>query len=68
MIPYKLNNTSDVAQLMDRYLRIEASDTRANDLSEALDCIGRAAEIFDGLQDVQASEAITVLIEKLAGH
>ena len=67
MITYKPNKVSDVALEMDQYLKAEASDKRAEVISEALDCCARAAEIFDNLQDVQASEAITVLIEKLAG-
>jgi hypothetical protein len=71
MTQYKTKQASDdLACLMDRYMRTDAAEeeTKAGYISEAISCISRAAEIFDGLNDVQASEAITVLLEKMAGH
>jgi flagellin-specific chaperone FliS len=70
MVHYKTKQSSeDLASLMDRYLRSEAAEeeTKAGNISDAIDYISRAGEIFDGLNDVQASEAITVLLEKMAG-
>jgi len=55
---------------MDRALKAEAADkdTNAGNISEGLTCLTRAADILEGLQERQASEAITVIIEKLAGE
>jgi len=59
----------DLASLMDKQLRSEAADnsTKAKLIEGALEDLSKAAEIFDSLQDKQASEAITVLLEKMAG-
>lgn len=71
MIPYRTNNTADeLAILMDRALKTEAAEkeTNAGNINEGLVCLTRAADILEGLQDREASEAITVIIEKLAGE
>jgi len=71
VIPFRTNDVADeLAILMDRALKAEAADkdTNAGNISEGLTCLTRAADILEGLQERQASEAITVIIEKLAGE
>lgn len=71
MIPYRTNSTADeLAVLMDRALRSKAAgnDTNADNINQSLICLARAADILEGLQEHKASEAITVIIEKLAGE
>lgn len=71
MTPYKGIKTSDeLAYLMHQQMSSEAENqaTGSVKVSEAVDCMVKAAEILESLNDHQASEAITVILEKMAGR
>lgn len=69
MTVFYKQGTDDLAILMQKYLMSEdvEKETNSEKISEAIDYMMKAAEIFDSLQDKQASEAITVILEKMAG-
>ena len=69
MTVFYKQGTDDLAILMQKYLMSEdvEKETNSEKISEAVDYMMKAAEIFDSLQDKQASEAITVILEKMAG-
>jgi len=70
MIPYKTNKSSlELEELMFRALNKEASEreTHSDKISEGLNYLAEAATILEGLKNKHASEAITLIIEKMAG-
>jgi hypothetical protein len=69
MTVFYKQGTDDLAILMQKYLMSEdvEKETNSEKISEAVDYMMKAAEIFESLQDKQASEAITVILEKMAG-
>lgn len=70
MTPYKGIKTSDeLAFLMHKSMEADAANqaTGADKVSEAIDCMVKAAEILEGLQDRYSAEAITLILEKMAG-
>lgn len=70
MTVFYKQGTDDLAILMQQYLMSENVEKQTNSekISEAVDCLMKAAEIFESLQDRQASEAVTVILEKMAGQ
>lgn len=69
MTVFYKQGTDDLAILMQKHLMSDKIEKQTNSekISEAIDCMMKAAEIFESLQDKQASEAITVILEKMAG-
>ncbi len=70
MIPYKTNNSSlELAELMNRALSKEAQEreTNSDKISEGLQDLIEAASILEDLKEKYAAEAVTLIIEKLAG-
>lgn len=69
MTVFYKQGTDDLAILMQKYLMSEdvEKETNSEKISEAIDYMMKTAEIFESLQDKQASEAITVILEKMAG-
>lgn len=69
MTVFYKQGTDDLAILMQKYLMSEdvEKETNSEKISEAVDYMMKTAEIFESLQDKQASEAITVILEKMAG-
>jgi hypothetical protein len=68
--PYKTLSVADeLAYLMDKELKSEAAEnsTGANKLQEGLNCLHKAAGMLEHLREHKAAEAITVIIEKMAG-
>ena len=69
-VKYKDSIDSDeLAYLMDKALRSDAAElsTSASKLNEGLNCLSEAASILETINEKKAAEAITVLIEKIAG-
>jgi len=70
-VPYKNRNDADeLAYLMDRALRADEAEhaTGANRIQEGVTCLSKAASILEHLNEKKAAEAITVLLEKMAGE
>jgi hypothetical protein len=70
-VPYKNRNDADeIAYLMDRALRAGEAEyaTGANHIQEGINCLSKAASILEHLNEKRAAEAITVLLEKMAGE
>lgn len=67
MITYKSNKMSDeLADLMEKSLNKEAS-IKSENLSSAIDGLQRAAELFEEIHNFKKAEAITIVLEKMAG-
>jgi flagellin-specific chaperone FliS len=70
-VPYKNKNDADeLAYLMDKALRADEAEVAigSNNITEGIDCLSKAANILEHLNEKQAAEAITVLIEKMVGR
>ena len=66
---FKSNKDSnELALLMDRFLRADVVEqsTNSNKIEESVGLLVQAANMLESLNETQASEAITVLIEKIA--
>ena len=57
---------NELATMMNHYLQGEPSDKRADLIEEGLSCIAQAAQLLDSVSESRASEALTVIIEKVA--
>jgi hypothetical protein len=58
--------SDDIASLMEESLNKKAS-IKAENLASAIDGLQRAAELFEETGNFKKAEAITVVIEKMAG-
>lgn len=70
MITYKNKTAADeLAILMQKEISSNTAEENTNTvkISEAISCLNQAADIFESLQDKQASEVITSILEKMAG-
>jgi flagellin-specific chaperone FliS len=65
---YKNTNSSEeLAFEMNKTLKLAENNIECTKMQESIDCLNKAAEILEHLQNKKASEAITVILEKLAG-
>ena len=62
-------DANELALLMDKALRADEMETvtGASSIEEGLECLSKAASILEHLHEKEAAEAVTVLIEKMAG-
>ena len=70
-VHYKNSDFSnELAFLMKKELEKEAAEesTSAEKITNGLNCLNKAASIFEDLQHVKTAEAITTLLEKLTGE
>jgi hypothetical protein len=70
MITYKNKTAADeLAILMQKEISSNTAEENTNTvkISEAINYLNQAADIFESLQDKQASEVITSILEKMAG-
>lgn len=69
MITYKSNKMSDeLALLMEASLSLKKeASIKGEELTEAIDSLQKAAEIYEEVGNFKKAEAITVVIEKMAG-
>ena len=59
--------SDEIAESMSRSLFINAGDsTRELKLTNAIDCLNKAAEIFDDIGLESHAEVVTILLEKIA--
>lgn len=60
----------DIALEMSKQLQAESmeSTTHVNKLAYALDCLNKAAELLDNMEDHKSSEIVTKVIERIASR
>lgn len=60
----------DIALEMSKQLQAESmeSTTHVNKLAYALDCLNKAAELLDNMEEHQSSEIVTKVIERIASR
>lgn len=70
MTPYKsIKGSDELAFLMHKSMETDSIHREAGSdkVSEAIDCMIKAADILEGLQDGNSAEAITLILERMAG-
>lgn len=66
--PYtKTSSAEELADLMDKQLKQEQDIVQFAAIKNGIEKLNKAAGILEHLQQHRASEAITVILEKLAG-
>lgn len=66
----KMKHEYDIAEEMSKQLRAGSMEetTHVNKLAYALDCLNKAAELLDNMDDHKSSEIVTKVIERLASR
>lgn len=63
-------NKYDLAEEMSKHLRAEETEqaTHVNKIAYALDCLNKAADLLDNMEDHKSSEIVTRVIERIASR